>query len=144
MKDAGHWKTRFQDEEQTFLVSQAEVDMTHSANWKPDKRSQDGVIPYEAADIGLPEWGIGHAKNPAADNKAWGATYRIVNGPVIPGIVLAARMMGLEATWNHPALFAYADRYMKKVEGEKDKQEQPPAFVKEMWKAYAAPQPATP
>ena len=138
MKDAGHWKTRFQDDEQTFFVSQAEVDMTHSPAWKPDKRSKDGLIPYEKEDIGMPEWGIVHAKKPEADNKAWTATYRIVNGPVIPGIVLAARMMGLEDAWNHKPLFDYADRYMKKVEGEADKQEQPSSFHKAMWKMYAA------
>ena len=35
MKDVGQWKTRFQDDEQTFYVAQADVDITHSPQWKP-------------------------------------------------------------------------------------------------------------
>ncbi len=65
----------------------------------------------------MPEWGIVHSENPAADNREWTAVYRGINGSVIPGFVLAARIMGVEDAWNHKALFDYADRWMKTTGG---------------------------
>lgn len=135
LKDVGKWKTRFQEDEQTFYVTQAEVDVTHSPAWKPDKRAKDGLIPYTAEDIGLPEWGIRHSTAPTADNKAWDATYRPINGSVYPGFVLAARLMGLEEAWNHKALFDFTDRWMKKTGGI-DGSARTPVFIVSMWKQY--------
>lgn len=137
LQSVGQWKTRFQEDEQTFFVSQAEIDATHSDRWKPDKRSKDGQIPYEKEDIGLAEWGIVHRENPYADNKAWTATYRHVNGPVYPGIVLGVRLLGQEQAWNHPPLFAYTDRYVAKEASDTDKG-QARSFSWNMWKAYHA------
>ena len=54
MLTVGQWKTRFQDDEQTFYVTQESVDITHSDKWSPDSRAADKE-PYEAKDIGLPE-----------------------------------------------------------------------------------------
>jgi len=137
MKDVGHWKTRFQEDEQTFYVTQAEVDITHSPQWKPDPRG-GAPEPYTKEDIGLPEWGIWHARVPAADNREWKAPYRGINTPIYPGFVLATRLMGQEEAWNHPALFAYTDRWMKMTGGTgvHAGSEATPPFVVNLWKAY--------
>ena len=115
MKDAGKWKTRFQEDEQTFYVTTAEVALTHSAKWQPDKRSV--ATPYDRADIGMAEWGILHTSNPALDNRTWNTVYRDINYSVGAGYVLAARIMGQEEAWNHQALFDYTDRVMKETGG---------------------------
>lgn len=113
MKDVGKWKTRFQEDEQTFYIAQENVDVTHSANWKPDYRNKDKA-PYEAADIGMPEWGIVHTENSGHDDKDWEAVYRKVNGPVYSAMAVAIHAMGLEEAWNHKALLDYAGRYIAK------------------------------
>ncbi|MBO6935052.1 MAG: hypothetical protein JJ863_08750 [Deltaproteobacteria bacterium] len=100
----------FQDDQQHFFVSMAEVDMTHSGAWDPDERAEP--TPYETSDIGLPEWGIRHHDRPQADNKNWGATYRHVNGPSQTMQVFAARLMGVVDAWAWPPVFAYTDRYV--------------------------------
>ena len=134
MKEVGKWKTRFQEDEQTFYVSKADVDMTHSPKWKPDPRL-DPATPYEMADIGMPEWGIRHAVKPESDKRTWNTVYRAINGCVNTGYVLAARIMGQEEAWNHKALFDYTDRYMK-LTGGKDHNEAAPKFVVNMWNTY--------
>lgn len=103
----------FQDDQQTFFVSQTEVDITHSSAWDPGTRAE-GVEPYTAEDIGLAEWGIRHAKQPEWNNKHWSATYRQVSGSATFSHVVAARLMGVEAEWNWPPVFAYYDRYFTK------------------------------
>ncbi|MCA9639995.1 MAG: hypothetical protein KC492_04845, partial [Myxococcales bacterium] len=118
----------FQDDQQHFYVSQAEVDMSHSAAWAPDDRAV--ATPYEVSDIGLPEWGIRHFDKPQADNKNWGATYRNVNGPSQVMQVFAARLMGVESAWNWPALFDYADRYYQTESGVG------PDWFQALWGAY--------
>ncbi|MFZ4682626.1 MAG: hypothetical protein ACOYMS_09005 [Terrimicrobiaceae bacterium] len=131
MKSAGKWETRFQDDEQTFIVSQAEVDITQSGRWKPDPRGGTPV-PYAAEDIGLAEWGIRHTKNPENDNKLWTTSYRSINNANIVAVVLNARIMGLEEAWNHPPLFAYADRIVKN-ENLNEGTNSPSPFVMAMW-----------
>lgn len=83
MLSVGDWKTRFHDDEQTFYVTQTDVDMTHSPAWAPDKRRPR--IPYLTTDIGTPEWGIRHASEPFRDNAGWDSVYRDVNGASFPG-----------------------------------------------------------
>ena len=134
MKSAGKWDTRFQDDEQTFIVSQAEVDITQSSQWKPDPRGGTPE-PYTAKDIGLAEWGIRHAKMPENDNKLWTTSYRSINNANIVAVVLNARMLGLEEAWNHPPLFAYADRIVKN-ENLNEGTNSPTPFVMAMWKQY--------
>ena len=134
MLDVGKWDTRFQENEQTFIVSQAEVELTNSPAWAPDKRV--AVKPYTAADIGTPEWGIGHAKNPKSDNADYKATYREINGAVIPGFALAARLMNLKQAWNHDAFFDYCDRYMKWRTEQPPVANQPSKFLVAMWNTY--------
>jgi hypothetical protein len=133
MKNAGHWKTRFQDDEQTFIISDADVEISNGPNWAPDKRGGTPQ-PYTASDVGTPEWGIRHADKPEADNKLWTTVYRSINNASIVAVVLNARIMGLEEAWNHPALFAYADR-ITKDENLNDGTNSPSAFVMTMWDA---------
>ena len=128
MKKVGEWKTLFQEDEQTFFVTQADVDITHSPEWKPDKRAKT-FESYVKEDIGLPEWGP-HAQ-PQSCNKAMTTPYRGVNSPVYPGFVLAARIMGQEDAWNHKALFDYTDRWMN-LAGSRN----PYPFLLNMWKTY--------
>jgi hypothetical protein len=113
MKGVGKWSTEFQEDQQTFYVTQKEVDLTNGSGWRPDKRGGEPE-PYTAADIGMPEWGIRHAAQPENDNKLWTTPYRSVNYAAIPGFALVARMMDQVEAWNHPALFDYADRVMKR------------------------------
>jgi hypothetical protein len=133
MKNVGQWKTRFHEDEQTFYVTQADVDITNSPRWKPDDRAP--MEPYEAKDIGMPEWGIRHKTQPHTDNRNWKATYREVNAPCYPGMILPVLIMGQKKAWNHDALFDYTDRYMKLVETEKNVAK-PAPFPLAMWKAY--------
>jgi hypothetical protein len=132
--DAGRWPTRFQENEQTFRVSQTEVDITNSPAWNPDKRST--LKPYTKADIGTADWGIRHAANPEKDNAHWTATYRDINGSIIPAFALAARAMGLKAAWNHEPFFDYCDRYMVWRLTEPAPANRPTPFLVAMWDAH--------
>jgi hypothetical protein len=111
--------------------------MTHGPTWAPDRRAP--VEPYTKQDIGTPEWGIRHRSEPGRDNRHWKATYRAINNSIIPGFVLAARIMGQQEAWNHDALFDYADRVMKIDGGQSDGKpgtNSLPPFPAAMWKAY--------
>jgi len=124
---------RFEEDETTFYVTQADVDMTHSPQWKPDRRAAM-LLPYEIQDIGLPEWGIVRMYDRTKINKYWGATYRTVIGHAYGGFVLAMHIMGVKDLWNHDALFDYKDRYMQ-VES---KYRGTSKFVERMWDSYRA------
>ncbi len=136
MKTVGQWKTIFQEDAQTFYVDQKAVEITNGPGWKPDRRVP--VEPYTEADIGTPEWGIRHATEPNRDTKHWLAKYRAINNAVIPGFVLAARIMGQKQAWNHDALFDYADRVMKTDGGQRKgiPTNSLSPFAAAMWKAY--------
>lgn len=121
----------FGEDDQTFYVSQADVDITHSPQWNPDYRDVQ-MIPYERGDIGLPEWGISHASEAESSNKFWDTAYRNVSSPCWGGMVLAAHIMGIKDLWNHDALFDYVDRYMQcAVE-----RRQTDRFIERMWDSY--------
>ena len=137
MLKVGHWKTRFQDDEQTFYVTRKEVEITHSKAWKPDHRAQDKE-PYTAADIGMPEWGVRHTRRPTADNRGWRTPYRDINGSAIPGFALAACMMGRRKDWNHEAYFDYAVRFMaeSRKRGRTRGTNAPPPLVRSLWDRY--------
>ena len=138
MLDVGQWKTRFQDDEQTFYVTQESVDITHSDKWSPDARATDKE-PYEAKDIGMPEWGVRHTKRPTADNRGWRTPYRAINGTAIPGFALAVSIMDRRKQWNHDAYLDYAVRYMQTIRksGERVKGTNAPTiFMQNMWDQY--------
>ncbi len=134
MKNAGKWETRFQDDEQTFIVSQADVEMSHGPRWDPDPRGGTPQ-PYKEENIGLPEWGIRHAKMPQNDNALWTTSYRSINNANIVSVVIAARILGLEDAWNHPPLFAYADRIFP--EDLQEGTNSPSPFAVAMWKQHS-------
>jgi len=137
MLAVGTWKTRFHDDEQTFYVTRESVQITHSPKWKPDSRAQDKA-PYEAADIGLPDWGIRHAYQPEADNRGWRTPYRDINGSAIPAFALAAGLMGRRKDWNHEPYFDYAVRHMaesRKI-GQTKGTNAPSPFIQAMWDLY--------
>lgn len=136
VKLGGSQTVRYQENEQTFYVDQAVIDMTNSGEWKPDDRAT--VLPYDASMLGMPEWGIRHFKLPENDNAHFSATYRSVNAASYPGMALAARIMGLKEAWNHNAYFDYADRYMEWFlkTGPKPGTNQPGDFATEMWTTY--------
>ena len=115
----------FQEDDQTFYVKTEDVARTSDAKkWNPDIR---GGTPepysYNDAASNMAEWGIFHATNPYADNRAWSAEYRTCCTNIsMTGNVLAARIMQSDSNavtlWNHPALFDYQDRYMAVTAGE--------------------------
>ncbi|HEX2099767.1 MAG TPA: hypothetical protein VHF69_03830, partial [Candidatus Synoicihabitans sp.] len=121
----------FQEDQQTFYVSMDDVLRPRKTS---DGRRRD---PYTIEMIGTPEWGGKHTGEPEGDASQWSATYRTVCGASTVGGVLAARLMGLEDTWNWPALFDYIDRYFE-IEGQKTSTDinSIPAYVKNMWLAY--------
>jgi hypothetical protein len=121
----------FEEDEETYYVSQMDVEMTHSPQWRPDSRDAE-KIPYEKEDIGLPEWGKVRFYDRTAINKYWATTYRQVIGHAYSGIVLAMHIMGVKDLWNHDALFDYKDRY-KIVELDWTETSR---FVKSMWDVY--------
>jgi hypothetical protein len=124
---------RFEEDETTFYVSQVDVDMTHSPQWRGDFRDATW-LPYEEEDINLPEWGIVRLYDRTGINKSWETSYRRVIGQAYGGFVLAMHIMGVKDLWNHDALFDYKDRYM---EVESDRRETS-RFVERMWDVYRA------
>jgi hypothetical protein len=101
----------FGEDDQTHYVTQLDVDLTDGPAWSPDSR--DTVkVPYSAADIGMPEWGIWHEEYPERNNNVYLTQYRDTVGCVLSGLVLPALIMNAEGLWNHDALFDYTDRWM--------------------------------
>jgi hypothetical protein len=93
----------FGEDSQTFYVQETSPGIF---NW--------GIGGYSAAERGLPEWGNAHILNPSLDHAGWetDSYRRCCTANAWIGQVLAARLMGLAAAWNHPALFDYMDRYL--------------------------------
>jgi hypothetical protein len=123
----------FGEDDQTFYVTEADIDVTHSPRWKPDYRDTQR-IPYESEDIGLPEWGIVHAIETANSNKFWDTAYRNVSSPCWGGIALSVHIMGMKELWNHDAFFDYKDRYMQATV----ERRQTDRFIERMWDTYRA------
>ncbi|MCE9612854.1 MAG: hypothetical protein K8T26_01170 [Lentisphaerae bacterium] len=131
----------FQEDVAHAYVSQNDVDQNAQRavhNTEGIAATRPPMEPYTPAMIGTPEW-FGAWDHSTAGSQ-WNTIYRDVNGSSLIGSVLAARLMGLEAVWNHPATFDYYDRYWQKEGVEKGNIStgvnsiQP--FVAEMWKAY--------
>jgi len=139
----------FGEIDQTFFVTQRDVDRTHGllGTWEPDSRAT--AVPYETSDIGMAEWGSAHAHMPSADNKNWATPYRAVNSPACSGFVLASRILGIADEWNHPPLFYYISRWMNDpaieagVDGGVGGRGQTD-FETSMWDAYDAKYPNPP
>lgn len=140
MKSIGDWDTVFQEDDDTFYVSQDSINITHSEQWRPDLRGGTPE-PYEAIDLGLPEWGVRHTADPYRDNKLWTTAYRPENGVSYPGFVLAAHIMDLKELWNHDALFDYVDRWWGITGGIQQPAWRATAFTRSMWSTYRADYP---
>jgi len=144
----GNGGTDFQEFQNCFYVSQAEVDLTQSGlianggQWDPDSRdiTNGNITAYTTADIGLPEWGIRHTYKPQQDNGHLSAKYRSINYGCHPGSALAVHIMGLESEWNHDAFLDYCDRIMA-INGGGSGVNGLPSFAKEMWTLYRADYP---
>ncbi len=100
----------FQEDGQTFYVTQADVNITNHY-YPPDSAD---LPEYDTSDIGMPEWGIRHSTNPSWDGNDWNVTYRVINAYSWAGFVLSARIMNADTPvlWNNAALFDYEDRHM--------------------------------
>ncbi len=97
-------RSQFGEDCQTFYVQQTS---TGVYNW--------GYGGYTSASLNLPEWGNNHTTWPSNDNALWthDPYRRCCTANAWVGQTLAARLMGLTTAWNHPAYFAYMDRFMQ-------------------------------
>ena len=111
----------FSEDGQTFYVQQADIDITNSAGWTPDKRNLS-YAPYTASMLGMPEWAIRHSLEPNQSDASWTAMYRSIYSavPAWAGTALAAYIMGAKALWNNNAHFDYIDRYVAISRGKPD------------------------
>lgn len=117
----------FAEDGQHFYVSMIDVTRLRKA----------GREPYTSSMIGTPEWGGNHLGQPEGDGSQWSVPYRTLVGVSNMGPILAARIMGIQNQWNHPATFAYMDRFYSVEAGNVStgtNSIQP--FVSSMWKAY--------
>jgi hypothetical protein len=104
MSNIGLDKTiEFGEDGQTFYVAQTSPGVYNF-----------GFGGYNASHVGLPEWGTAHSNKPSVDDSTWfGDPYRLCcTANSWWGQLLAARVMGAKALWNHDALFDYQDRYL--------------------------------
>lgn len=94
---------------------------------------------YTKDQAGLPEWGFAHTDEPQHDRAGWEDNpYRrccTANGWL--GEALAARLMGLQEAWHHPAFFDYMDRFQQVVPTERWHRAWVPWHAV-MWDAYRA------
>lgn len=137
---------RFSEDEQTFYVTQDNVDITNSAAWDPDNRGYTQL--YTSAMIGMPEWGERNAESPENSSADWKTYYRqCCTMRAADGQTIALYAMGLVDAWNHPAYFAYMDRYKAISDGladpfgftvnnEDSGYQTTFAFCDEMWDEY--------
>ena len=93
----------FGEDAQTFYVTQSEIDISNSAAWTPDPRSQYAQS-YTSAFMNMPEWGIRHATEPNRSDAAWDTPYRHTAAIGWPGYVLTARLMGVMNLWGASGL----------------------------------------
>ncbi len=116
----------FGEDQQTFFVEETSPGMING-----------GHGGYTMDDVGLAEWGNRHAYRPSADNKEWESdSYRrccTANSWV--GQILAARALDLQTAWDHPALFAYMDRFMS-IEPKGEWTRSWSKFPEAMWERY--------
>ncbi|MDQ8183735.1 hypothetical protein [Pelagicoccus sp. SDUM812005] len=95
----------FQEFQQTFFVSLSDIKLVHDGSKPPYKD-------YTIADLGMPEWGIRHHKNPKTDNRYWTAAYRDIAGGVLIAPAFVIQAMRATEDVNHPPLIAYAERHL--------------------------------
>jgi len=102
----------FSEDQSTFFVKSTDV----------NREVAGGVdAQYLESDVGLADWGVKHTTDPFSDDRRWaadgdngGVYYRYVTWPAMVGSVLAIDLMGKHHAWNHPAIFAYTERFWKR------------------------------
>lgn len=124
----------FQEDQQVFYITQNDVGRALVACAKD---AAGNIIktaacdagrphtPYLQTDVGLPEWGIRHNRQPNLDGRDWTADtqttsyYRRVAGSTFVGAAMVAHLMNATHLWNSktPVFFDYVDRYVKVEEG---------------------------
>lgn len=123
---------RFQEDQQTFYVSQADVDL---ARYTADGRRRD---PYTSEMIGMPEWGEKHYNTPNRDGSNWDAYYREIGSGFVAHCLCAHLTPGAVEAWNWPAYFDYVDRYVS-IGSPLGGANGIPSFSSAMWNAYRNP-----
>lgn len=125
---------KFQEDGQTFYVSQADIHRAHK-RWRG---ARVPVTEYTTSDIGLPEWGIKHDHRPEYDNNSWDTDYRPLCGKPGIGTALAARILGVVKSWNWQPFFDYQDRFAQKSSHYSDRawRRQGSLFTRYMWQKY--------
>jgi hypothetical protein len=144
----------FQEDQQIQYITQAIIDHTQTGvqpggDWNPDTRNVN-YSPYVAGDLGNAEWAVrftahltdypsGPWGNWGPDSD-WDAQYRGANIGNITSSALATRMLGETATWNWPAFFEYADRFVNADPSEHSLwvtgTNGPTSLCLEMWNEY--------
>lgn len=120
----------FQEDGQVWFVTQSDVGRVVNMNYPGYVCST-----YLQEDVGMAEWGIRHCFVPFEDNRTWNTGYRMVVGPGMMGPWMAAYLMGAQTVWNHPAAFAYMQRY-KSIQGTGGVTTSQVSFNQQMWTAY--------
>jgi hypothetical protein len=115
----------FQEDQQTWIIAQRDVGRVVNNVYPGYPTPQS----YKQEDVGIAEWGIRHRFEEFSDNRNINTGYRDVVSPAMMGPWLAADLMGARAVWNHPAGFAYMERWYG-LNGNID------PFVAEMYRAY--------
>lgn len=119
----------FQEEQQYFYVTQADVDRER---YTDDGRPRD---PYTAEMIGMPEWGESHWTAPNRDGSNWDAYYRAIVSSSVPGHALSAILMDARNLWNWESFFDYQDRWWAHQEAVNQTGSYS-TFVDDMWNTY--------
>lgn len=120
----------FQEDAQIWFVKQSDVGRAVNMNYPGYVTST-----YLQEDVGMAEWGIRHSWLPFEDNRTWQTGYRMVVGPGMMSAWMTAYLMGAQSVWNHPAAFAYMQRY-KSIQGTGGVTSSQQAFNQQMWNAY--------
>ncbi|MEM1082939.1 MAG: chitobiase/beta-hexosaminidase C-terminal domain-containing protein [Verrucomicrobiota bacterium] len=97
---------KFQEYQQTFYVTQADVNRTR---YTGDGRPR---LPYKSSNIGMPEWGITHSADPTRDGNNWNAYYRDIAGSTLTASTMTAQVMDAKNLCNWGPLFGYARRHV--------------------------------
>ncbi|HSA28273.1 MAG TPA: PKD domain-containing protein [Phycisphaerae bacterium] len=128
---------RFGELEQTFYVTQVDIDRLHNSYGSPQDDHGVPFVQYTQADLGMPEWGITHVVYPNTDNKSWDASYRrCCTANSWAGYILGSRIMGIRGLWRHDAIFDYQDRYMTTETVHEWTRSWDRPFTENMWDTY--------
>lgn len=130
----------FQEYQQTFFVTQSDVNRTGQAG-----TNGDAVYPYVASNIGMPEWGIRHSGDPTKDNNFWLASYRDIGGSILTAPSMAAQAMGVRGAIGWEPMFQYAVRHVEYEQSASYKGEfaynSTPSFHRQFYNAHKAAAP---